>query len=66
MADQTTAFQVALLKQLADLADVIHHSRKVNPSHQTDRAHAAVAHDHEHTMHDRADDFEATWGGQQQ
>ena len=55
MADQETDFQIALLQQLADLADVIHHARTVNPDHKTD---------HEHTMHDRADDFEDIYGGQ--
>lgn len=64
MADQETDFQVALLHQLADLADVIHHSRAVSPDHKTDRAHESMSHDHEHTMHDRADDFEAIYGNQ--
>lgn len=64
MADQETDFQIALLQQLADLADVIHHARNVNPDHKTDRAHESLSHEHEHTMHDRADDFEAIYGGQ--
>lgn len=64
MADQTTNFQIALLQQLADLADVIHHARNVSPDHTTDRAHEALSHQHEHVMHDRAAAFEAAYGGQ--
>ena len=64
MADQETTFQIYLLRQMADLADVIHHNRPCNIDQKTDRAHEKMTDEHEQTMIERADDFEQQFGGQ--
>lgn len=60
---QDTDFQIALLHQLSDLAEVICNARPCNPHHTTDRAMEARSEEFERQMKERAQDFEAIYGG---
>jgi hypothetical protein len=67
MADQETDFQVALLLQLAELAEVIrHHNVQIDASglHKTALEHEGISKEYEAEMLERATAFEAKYGGQ--